>query len=235
MPGHPVNGWRQPPYWRLRLDRLLHGRCQFCNGPVADSGLCPGCREDLPWITAGCRSCGAPLSSGARACAGCIGDPPPFQRTHALWQYQDGIDDCLRAFKDRGDIAMGRLLTDLAVAALTRRGLSLPGPLVPMPLHRDRYRQRGFNQSVLIGRWLGGPCLEDLVERSRNTADQRGLDARQRRANLDRAFRLRRPPPRAVTLVDDVMTTGASLRALAQCLREGGAEHIRVLVLARAV
>jgi ComF family protein len=235
MPGHPIGGWRRPPAWRLRLDQLLHGRCHFCNGPITDGGICPGCREDLPWITAGCRCCGAPISSGAWRCAGCIGNPPPFARTHALWQYRDGIDDCLRAFKDRGDTAAGRLLTGLAAPALERRRLRLPGPLVPMPLHRQRWRQRGFNQSALIARWLGGPCLDDLVERARRTADQRGLDASQRRANQHKAFRLRRPPPRAVTLVDDVMTTGASLRALAQCLREGGTEHIQVLVLARAV
>ena len=77
--------------------------------------------------------------------------------------------------------------------------------------------------------------MEGLVRRQRHTPAQRGLDAASRRRNLAGAFQLQHPPPRAVMLVDDVLTTGASLAALANCLRAGGTRRIEVLVLARAV
>jgi ComF family protein len=123
----------------------------------------------------------------------------------------------------------------MAAAQLRARRWSCPAPLVAMPLHAQRLRQRGFNQAELIARWLGGPLIKRLVKRTHHTPSQRQLNAATREGNLRGAFALQASPPRALTLVDDVMTTGASLNALAQCLREGGTQHIEVIVLARAI
>ncbi|RZU99247.1 ComF family protein [Spiribacter vilamensis] len=230
-----------PPPWRLPgrgsayLHNLFSGRCRFCHARSLSRGLCPGCCEDLPWISAACRRCGLPLASGAAECAGCLADPPPFDRARVLWTYGDGVDELIRAFKLREDLAAGRLLTELAAEALCERGVACHGPLVPIPLHTARYRQRGFNQSALIARWLGAAVMESLVFRHRHTPPQRGRSAADRRAALHGAFRLQRPPPRSVTLVDDVVTTGASLAAVAECLREGGVERVEVIALARAI
>ncbi len=176
-----------------------------------------------------------PLASGADYCATCLTQPLAIERTVALWAYSDGIDDLIRAFKLQADMAAGRLLSEVAREALARRPLRILGPLVPTPLHAKRFRARGFNQSALIARWLGPPVMDSLVRRAIHTPSQRGLNAKARKTNLDQAFQLLHPPPKAVTLVDDVLTTGATLNALATTLRKGGTEHIQAIVLARAI
>ena len=227
--------WRQPRRLTAIAHALLNGRCQFCAIPTASWAICRGCHEDLPWISAACQRCGLPLASGAALCAGCLGAPPAFDRSLALWSYTSGIDTRIRRFKLAGDLATGRLLTAIAAAQLRARQWRCPAPMIAMPLHPRRLRQRGFNQAQLIARWLGGPSIDTIVARPQYTQSQRQLDAATRRANLRNAFMLKRQPPKAVTLIDDVMTTGASLNALAQCLRAGGTEHIEVIVLARAI
>ena len=227
--------WRPPGRGSARLHNLFSGRCRFCRARSHGGELCPGCREDLPWISAACRRCGLPLASGARECAGCLAAPPPFDRARVLWTYTDGVDELIRGFKLHEDLAAGRLLAGLAAEALHERRVPCHGPLVPVPLHRARYRWRGFNQSALIARWLGAPTMESLICRRRDTPPQRGRSAVERRAALHGAFHLQRPPPRTVTLVDDVVTTGASLAAVADCLRRGGVERIEVIALARAI
>jgi ComF family protein len=232
---------RPPLPWRTQRPRsaLLHnlfsGRCRFCQARSLTGELCPGCREDLPWITAACQCCGLPLASGAAHCAACASRPPRFDRAHVFWTYTDGVDALIRRFKFKEDLAAGRLLTELAAGTLTRRRIPCAGPLVPMPLHPVRYRHRGFNPAALIAGWLGATVMQSLVCRDRHTPAQRGRSARERATNLRDAFRLQRPPPRAVTLVDDVITTGASLGVLADCLRHGGAERIEVIALARTI
>jgi len=234
-PPQTRTAWRPPGRWAAFLHNLFSGRCRLCQARSLACPLCPGCREDLPWISAACERCGLPLASGEPLCAGCRTAPPPLDRTRVIWTYSDGVDDLIRAFKLHEDLAAGRLLTELAAAALHQRRTPCQGPLVPMPLHPTRYRRRGFNQSALIAGWLGPPVASSLIRRHRYTAPQRGQTAADRRTNLHGAFRLQRPPPPAVTLVDDVVTTGASLAAVADCLRQGGVERIEVIALARAI
>ena len=227
--------WRRPRRLATIAHTLLNGHCQFCAIPAASWAICRGCHEDLPWISAACQYCGLPLASGAALCAGCLGAPPAFDRSLALWSYTGGIDTLIRRFKLADDLAAGRLLTAIAAAQLRARQWRCPAPMIAMPLHPRRLRQRGFNQARLIARWLGGPSIETIVARTQHTQSQRQLDAATRQANLRHAFTLKRQPPKAATLIDDVMTTGASLNALAECLRAGGTEHIEVIVLARAI
>lgn len=227
--------WRRTTRLHSWLHQIFSGRCRFCRACCEHREICSGCLEDLPWITAGCQRCGMPLASGAERCAKCLSQPPAINRTHALWAYHDGIDDLIRRFKLQADMAAGRLLTELAREALARRSIRCLGPLVPMPLHEKRYRARGFNQSALIARWLGPPVMDTLVKRTVHTPSQRGLNAKARQTNLNQAFQLQNPPPKALTLIDDVMTTGASMDALAKTLRAGGTEYIEAIVLARAV
>ncbi|MDR9432643.1 MAG: ComF family protein [Spiribacter sp.] len=226
--------WRSP----RRFDGLLHavfdGRCRFCTARSAPLAICPGCHEDLPWISAGCQQCGLPLASGALQCAACLSRPPPFQHGMALWHYAHGIDRLIKRFKLNEDYAAGRLLTQIAACGLRTRRWSCPAPLIPMPLHLARFTERGFNQSALIAKGLGTPVDSTLVRRIEHTPPQRGLEAAARRHNLSQAFALTRTPPAALTLVDDVITTGASLTALAECLRANGTRTIHVIALARA-
>ncbi len=232
-PGH--GPWHRQGRLDAILTHLLAGHCHFCGVATGAADLCPGCAEDLPWISAACQHCGLPLASGASHCASCLSAPPPFDRVVALWRYSDSVEPLIRRFKLTGDLPAGRLLARLAAATLAARRYPCAGPLVPMPMHWRRLRSRGFNQSTLIARWLGPPLARRLVMRQRHTPPQRELDAEARRHNPTGAFCLLRRPPAAVTLVDDVLTTGASVGELARCLRAGGTQRVDVVVLARAI
>ncbi|PWG61998.1 amidophosphoribosyltransferase [Spiribacter halobius] len=213
---------------------LLAGHCRLCAGPAPGPEICAGCRAELPWLGPACRTCALPLVAESLQCGRCQRRPPPITRSHALWHYAGQVATLIRAFKFHGDLAAGRLLADLAAQTLAER-VPPPAVLVPMPLHPARRRERGFDQALELARRLGPPVAADLVRRTRNTAAQSGLDAGARRRNVRGAFAVTdRPLPPAITLVDDVLTTGASARELARALLAKGVERVDLMVLARA-
>lgn len=151
--------------------------------------------------------------------------------------------EALHAFKFRGRRALATPLADLLVEVMEGRlPGGLPDLLVPVPLHPRRKRERGFNQALLLARRVGRgwrvPVRDDVLVRAVATPSQTELDAMARRVNVRDAFRLRRPDliaGRHVLLVDDILTTGATLSECARCLREGGARVVGVLTVARVV
>jgi len=153
------------------------------------------------------------------------------------------VREALHAFKFRGRRALAAPLGDLLVETVQGRlPAGAPALLVPVPLHPRRERERGFNQASLLARRLGRawrvPVRDDVVVRAVATPSQTELDARARRANVRDAFRLRRPEViagRHVVLVDDILTTGATLSECARCLRAGGAATVGALTVARVI
>jgi ComF family protein len=151
--------------------------------------------------------------------------------------------EALHAFKFRGRRALAAPLGDLLVEAMGGRlPAGVPALLVPVPLHPRRERERGFNQASLLARRVGRawrvPVRDDVLVRAVATPSQTELDAAARRANVREAFRLRRADliaGRHVLLVDDILTTGATLSECARCLREGGAATVGALTVARVV
>ncbi|KAF1695328.1 amidophosphoribosyltransferase [Pseudoxanthomonas koreensis] len=221
---------------------MLPARCLVCTGPGEDGlDLCLACRQALPVEAHACRRCALPLPPlplpADGLCGRCLRQPSPLQATHAAFAYAAPLDRLLPRYKFHHDLAAGRLLAQLMVPALA--GADRPQALVPVPLHRRRLRERGYDQALELARplarSLGLPLQAGLLRRLRSTLPQSELDADARHANLRGAFEARchGTPPAHVALVDDVMTTGATLHAAAQALRRAGVTRVDAWVCAR--
>jgi len=237
-------------FW-LRNDaaRLLWpARCLACGDPGGDGiDLCAACATRLPWNASACLRCAIPLprteSSGGddvRVCGACLpgaAGAVPLTEVHAACVYAAPVDRLLLRFKFHRDLAAGGLLAQLMAQALV--GAPSPAALLPVPLHRARLRQRGYDQALELARplarALGLPVLDHVLARIRATAPQSQLDAAQRQRNLQRAFEVRGNArlPAHVVLVDDVMTTGATLHAAAAALKRAGVQRVDAWVCAR--
>ena len=233
MAAPPVDGW-----WARLGARLCPPRCLVCREtapPGAD--LCSACRAALPWNDRACLRCALPLPGIDALCGACLRKPPPLLAAHAAFVYGFPLDRLLPRFKFHRDLAAGRLLS----AAMAERFAALPRPdaLLAVPLHRARLRQRGYDQALELARPLARaldlPLLSAALQRARDTAPQSQLDAGARRRNLRDAFAIahRARWPAHVVLVDDVMTTGATLHAAAWALRRAGVARVDAWVCAR--
>ncbi len=235
-------------FGRWVLDSLLPPRCMLCGEMVDEPGrLCAACWQGLDFIAEPlCPCCGTPFAMPVPAgmlCAACLAKPPRYRRARAALVYGRGGRDLVLRFKraDRTDMAAG-------LAALMRQAA---GPLLheadlilPVPLHPRRLWRRRFNQSALLAQALGRqaakPVLLDGLERLRPTPSLGGLNRGERRRALAGAIRVapgRRAllVGRAVLLVDDVFTTGATAHACIRALLGAGAASVDVLTLTRVV
>jgi ComF family protein len=228
--------------WTGRLLRIvLPLRCLLC-GDRGSGGrdLCAGCARDLALNAPCCPRCALPLETPAPLCGECIEHEPPFAAAWAPFRYEHPLDLLESRFKFRGDLGAGRVLASLMAERATIEGPSLPEAIVAVPLHVSRLRERGYNQALELAkplaRALGVPIEPDLLRRTRATAAQTGLDAAARRRNLRDAFAVagERAIPSHVALLDDVMTTGATVRECARALRRAGVARVDVWALARA-
>ncbi|WP_250065311.1 ComF family protein [Stenotrophomonas mori] len=220
-------------------DLLFPPRCLVCAEPGQPRrDLCRACAAGLPVAARACIHCGLPLPASevpGGCCGGCRSRRSPLTEVHAGFLYAAPVDGLLRRFKFHRDLAAGRLLTQLMAGRLA----SVPRPqaLVAVPLHRPRLRQRGYDQALELARPLARRFRLPLatgLRRLHATAAQSVLDAPARRRNLRGAFVACGRLPPHVALVDDVMTTGATLEAAARALRRAGVQRVDAWVCARA-
>jgi ComF family protein len=172
-------------------------------------------------------------------CGSCLKKPPAFTRTLAALRYTFPADALIHALKYQTHLAIAPVLADLFIARL-ETAESLPDVIVPMPLHPIRLRERGFNQAMEISRRIakqtGIALLPDGCSRIKHTLPQTGLPWKERQKNIRRAFSCKIDVSgKHVAIVDDVMTTGATLNELAQVLRRRGATEISNWVIARTL
>ena len=220
------------------IQRLVPQDCLLCGAYSGRAKLCVACHAALPYHTAAnCPACAMPTLD-AQLCGQCLKHPPPFIRTEAAFTYQFPLDRLVLALKYGHQLAIVSLLADALCVRVAEH--ALPDLLVPMPLHPNRLRQRGFNQAHEIARRMAQqlrlPVLENAATRMIDTAPQASLPLKQRRKNLHGAFACdSRVAGKRVAIVDDVMTSGSTLAALADALLKAGAAEVQCWVVARAV
>jgi ComF family protein len=225
---------------------LLAPACAACHEPLEQptrGPVCGRCWSAIVPITPPCcRTCGDPLPSwriisiAESRCPRCRRKPPLVTLARAVGPYEGSLRAIVHALKYGARSTLARPLA----ARLRASGedvLAGADMVVPVPLHRSRRRQRGFNQAAELARHLGVP-MEEALRRTRRTASQADLPASRRHANVRGAFTLAPDAPVSgsiVVLVDDVSTTGATLDACAGVLLTAGARDVRALIVARAV
>jgi len=220
---------------------VLGPRCLLCRAPATlERELCGPCTQELPWLTHACRCCALALNASntgdlCRVCA----RRPRFDAAVAAFGYQEPVRWFITRLKFNGQLAHARLLGDLLGARIASSATPRPDLLVPVPLHRAGYRRRGFNQAGEIARrlsaTLGCPVNARALERQRDTARQSTLPAHRRAANVRNAFVCPQPvTARHVAIVDDVVTTGQTAVAVADCLRRAGVQRVDLYCVSRA-
>lgn len=226
-----LEGWLLPP------------RCVLCASPGQRPtlDLCIACEADLPAQSGVCPRCAlrpAPCD-GYSECGLCRADPPPYDRCHAPFRYDTPLDGLVQELKYDGHLAVARVLGTLLGRSVASAGLQREvDVLLPVPLHPAKLAERGFNQSIEIARWVARetvrPCEWRALRRLRPTRPQVGLTLEARLANLHGAFAVSGDlQGRRVAVIDDVMTTGSTLRECAWVLRQAGAVTVHVWCVAR--
>ncbi|OSZ72097.1 hypothetical protein CAP39_01635 [Sphingomonas sp. IBVSS1] len=227
------------------VDLVLPPRCPGCGEIVdGDDRFCANCFNQLAFIgPPQCACCGVPLpheGDAAAQCGACLADPPAYARARAPLAYGGPARSVVLALKHGRRLHLARLMA----RAMLRSNGPLPDDavIVPVPSHRWRLWQRSFNQAAEIARQIsrqsGRPLVVDALDRIKPTPSTKGLTRQARLRNVAGAFRVARPQAitgRAVILIDDVMTTGATVSACAAKLAKAGARHVEVLTYARTL
>jgi ComF family protein len=228
------------------LDVLIPPRCLSCGGVAKTQGaLCPGCWDSITFLgPPACLRCGLPFdidADSAAICGRCLLDPPRYRRARAVFRYDGASKGLVLGFKHADRIGRAPYFAGW----MARAGADLLAEadlIVPVPLHPWRLFQRRYNQSALLANALadlsGVPCCPDVLARVRHTPKQGSMGRRQRRANLQGAIRMKRMDKvrgRHVLLIDDVLTSGATVEECVRVLQSGGATAVDVLTLARVI
>lgn len=221
---------------RRSFSRLLAQDCLLCAASSGNRLLCRACEDGLPRLPeAHCPRCALPTTNG-EICGRCLAKTPYYDRTLALFLYDFPIDKLIQAFKYGHRLVLGPYFGE----QLAERSRHFEADLiVPLPLHPRRLRERGFNQALELARPIGKagriPIQAGSCRRTRDTATQTDLPWRERAKNVRGAFDCSSDfSGKRLLLVDDVMTTGASLNELARTVKLHGAIDVSLLVVARA-
>jgi ComF family protein len=224
---------------RTRINQILPAQpCVLC-GSMSHEGLwCAACDATLPYFNMPhCPVCTLPTPTG-EVCGHCLAHPPLFTSTTAAFGYAFPIDKLIQAMKYGEQLALARAFAKKLALRINKD--ALPDYVIPMPLHPAKLRQRGFNQSLLIAatiaRELNLKLLPNSCQRVRDTPPQFALPWKERNQNMRDAFQCDVDlAGRHIAMVDDVLTSGASLNALAAALQKRGASEISAWVVARTL
>ncbi|MBE2244681.1 MAG: ComF family protein [Burkholderiaceae bacterium] len=221
--------------------RSLPTQCALCRN-WSRARLCEACMARFAQPRPRCERCAIAVPPGVAVCGACLREPPPFARAVAAVDYAPPWDELVRRFKFDAALDLADALADRIAGAVRATDARAPDWLLPVPLADERLRERGYNQAWELARRVARalPCASDphLLLRTRQTPHQLSLPPAQRAANVRGAFaveprRRQALRDRDVALLDDVMTTGATLSEAARSVLQAGAASVQVWVLAR--
>ncbi len=230
----------------MLIKKFLMQYCLCCGSSGLGSGyVCDLCRERLQFVAdaAHCLCCGELLftNKNQTQCGRCLKDPPSFQETHACFIYEELIGHLIQGLKFSGRLQVLPFLVEEMTATLQQAyaGRDFPQWVLPVPLQRSRQFKRGFNQAHEIGRRVAKNLQllysPHLLHKIKNTQAQATLRKKERVHNLRGSFQVQKKLPlQSVALIDDVMTTGSTLRELAKTLQAAGVQEIHLWLVARA-
>ncbi len=228
-----------PPHFFTRLLAALPGQCRVCQRWPTQA-VCEDCVHQFAQPQPRCSTCALPLPNGQSRCGACLKTPPPLDQCLAAVPYAYPWSRLIADFKFQAQSGLARNLAGLIKnTPWVEPALDVADLLLPIPLSRQRLAERGYNQALLLARHLHpGKTRSDLLLRVQDTPAQHTLKRAQRLQALNQAFAVdpllaHQLKDKRVVLVDDVMTTGASLHAAARVLRSAGVGHITGLVFAR--
>lgn len=224
------------------LNQLLPNHCLLCGDTSGAHLICNDCRPSLPdlqYYPHLCNCCSLPLKTPAPLCGHCLERKPAFSRSYIAFSYEHPVDYLIHQFKYRRQLTSGKLLGEILINSC--RKAERPDFLIPAPIHWRKRWQRGFNQTELLARQLGKSlCLPvlDALHQTRFHPSQKSLGRRQRQKNLRQSLAIN---PSCllhirnahIALVDDVVTTTATARALSELLVKAGAQQVDIWALAR--
>ncbi len=216
---------------RLILDLLFPRRCPLC-GKIA-RGICRDCADHIPYVRQPyCFRCGRPLTDPAQEyCAHCRALPAAYLQGRSVYCYTGAVREAMHAIKYNNKREyLEYFARDMAQKLGDVIRAWDPQVLLPVPMYPSAKRRRGYNQAELLAKLLGGylriPVNGKTLKKIKKTADQKSLDQRARRVNLEGAFAVGEAPWRRVLVVDDIYTTGSTMREISAVLRRAGVEQI---------
>jgi ComF family protein len=226
------------------LEFFLPRMCLFCGVPVGETAavaVCPECEAQITWVASPlCTCCGRVFASRDGTdlvCGDCQTDPPPFARARAAALYDGPVAQAITRFKFSRQMALLPVMQHWLKQPLCLELVAAADLLAPVPLHPKRIKHRGFNQSLLLAQAIPGAAVaREALIRTRHTAPQVGLNPKERQDNVKGAFAVTDPArvkDQSVLLIDDLYTTGSTVKECARVLRKAGARRVEVLTVAR--
>ncbi len=200
--------------------------------------LCSACENDLPGITSVCQQCGTPISETTMRCGKCLKTPPAFDRLIAPFSYEPPIQRLIIDLKFHHQLVNAKILGSLLAKRLS--DIEKPDIIIPVPLHKKRLRERGFNQALEIAKpiakHLNLPLDRLSCMRIRHTEPQSLTPAKLKHKNVKRAFEISQNfSGKHIAIIDDVVTSGHTVNELARTLKKAGAKKIDVWCCAKTI
>ncbi|WP_423201610.1 ComF family protein [Fluoribacter gormanii] len=225
--------------WSLTQSLRLYSICVLCNQfHNCKMAVCNACIELMTRLGPACRYCAYPLpDTQLLVCGRCIKKAPHFDRAIIHYLFEEPLRGLLHQFKYHNGLYLGSFLSHLILNSLSHE--TRPQCLIPVPMHPQRIKARGFNQAAVLARLLAKklqlPYDLTSCQKIINTEPQATLDGEQRQKNLRHAFKTKKLPWHHVAIIDDLLTTGSTANELASTLKKSGVKQVDIWCCARTV